>query len=102
MLAWLVSCSVCGNCLKACPLYQGELDTLAGVSRLSDREHTGLGELVHTSRWLASCSGCGMCEENCNRDVSLTLFLSALSHRIREELHYTPGSPGQRYPWVGR
>jgi len=101
MLAWLASCSVCGNCLKVCPLYQGEMDSLAGVSHLSNSEHTALGELVHTSRWLASCSGCGMCEEKCNRNVPLTLFLSALSHRIREEIHYTPGSPGQRFPWIG-
>jgi NAD-dependent dihydropyrimidine dehydrogenase PreA subunit len=101
MLAWLASCSVCGNCLKACPLYQGEIDSMAGISRLSEREHTALMDLVQTSHWLASCSGCGMCEEQCKRDVSLTLFLSALSHRIRDELHYTPGAPGQRYPWVG-
>lgn len=101
LLAWLVSCSLCGNCLKACPLYQGEVDTLAGLNRSPQAERSSLADLIQTSRWLASCSGCGMCEEQCNRDVPLTLFLSALSHHIREEIQYTPGSPSQRVPWAG-
>lgn len=102
MLAWFASCTLCGNCLKACPLYQGELDSLAGLGKEDGVGQPGLAELVQVSRWLATCSGCGMCEEKCQRDVPMTLFISALSHRIREEAHYIAGSPSQKYPWMGK
>jgi Fe-S oxidoreductase len=93
--------------LKACPLYGGELDNLAGLAsaeasaRDSSRQPS-LAELIQVTRWMASCSGCGMCEEKCQRDVPMTLFISALSHRIRDEAHYTAGSPSQQYPWTGK
>lgn len=101
LLAWFASCSLCGNCLQACPLYQGELDSLIGATHIPAADHASLAELVETSRWLTSCSGCGMCEEKCHRNVPLTLFLSALSHRIQEETHYIAGNPVQSLPWVG-
>ncbi len=101
LLAWLSSCSLCGNCLKACPLYQGELDSFSGLAPAEPSRHTALSDLIQISRWMATCSGCGMCEEKCNRDVPLTLFISSLSHRIREEAHYTAGNPSQPAPWAG-
>jgi formate dehydrogenase subunit beta len=100
MLAWFASCSLCGKCLEACPLYQGELDGMIDTGRSSTRNSVSLSELVRTSRWLASCSGCGMCEEKCRRKVPLTLFIAALSHRIQEENQYIAGDPNQRLPWV--
>ena len=100
MLAWFASCTLCGNCLKACPLYRGELNSLAGLADVDAPRQPSLAELVYASRWLATCSGCGMCEEKCGRDVPLTLFISALSHRIREEAHYIAGSPSQPHPWL--
>jgi formate dehydrogenase (coenzyme F420) beta subunit len=95
VLAWFANCNLCGKCLKACPIYGGELDSLLG----RDKSRTPLADLVLLSHWIASCSGCGMCEEVCARDVPLTLLISSLSHRIREEMHYTAGDPAQKLPW---
>ncbi len=100
-LAWLANCSLCGDCLDACPLYDGELTGLLGVrggTRQSRR--APLAELIDVSRWLAACAGCGMCEESCANHVPLTLLVMAMSHRIRHELHYTAGDPTQRLPWL--
>lgn len=99
LLAWFASCSLCGKCLYACPLYHGELDAWVGKSQVPSAERATLSELVQASRWLASCSGCGMCEEECHRKVPLTLFLTALSQRIRQETHYIPGNPLHELPW---
>jgi formate dehydrogenase subunit beta len=99
LMAWFASCSLCGKCLYACPLYHGELDSWIGSSQVPSAERTTLAELIQASRWLASCSGCGMCEEECHRKVPLTLFLSALSQRIREEIQYIPGDPIHELPW---
>lgn len=100
LLAWLSRCTMCGDCLDACPLYDGELSGLLGGGTPRAGGNALLAELVDVSRWLASCSGCGMCEEACTCSVPLTLILAALSNRIRDELVYRPGDPAQRLPWV--
>ena len=100
MLAWFAGCSLCGDCLDACPLYDGELGGLLGVGGTRYGGQALFAELVDVSRWLASCSGCGMCEEACGSDVPLTLFISAVTHRIQEELYYAAGDPSQPLPWA--
>jgi formate dehydrogenase subunit beta len=95
-LAWFANCNLCGKCLKACPLYEGELDSLMG----REKSRSPLADLVLLSHWIASCSGCGACEEICARDVPLMRLISSLSHRIREELHYNAGDPAEKMPWT--
>lgn len=60
LLGLFANCTLCADCLDACPLYDGELEGMLGI----DRSHYGgrplLPELVGVSRWLVSCSGCGM------------------------------------------
>jgi formate dehydrogenase subunit beta len=101
-LAWFANCSLCGECLSACPLYNGEFSGLLGLRNGRNKEVAPLAELVAMSRWLASCAGCGMCEETCKCEVPLTLLISALSHRVRGELHYRCSDPAQPLPWNNR
>jgi len=99
-LAMIARCTLCADCLDACPLYDGELTGMLGVREIHQRTHPLLAELVSVSRWLASCSGCGMCQEVCEHGVSLTPIIITLSHRIQHELNYSPGDPNQRLPWT--
>ncbi len=100
LLSWLARCSLCGDCLDACPLYDGELSGLIGVGTARYGGHPLLAEVVDVSRWLASCAGCGMCEESCSCEVPLTVLISSLARRIRAELQYTAGDPAARLPWI--
>lgn len=100
ILAWFANCSLCGECLKACPIYDNEFADLVNQAGALKVDRPPLKDLVSLSRWLASCAGCGMCEEECAMDVPLVLLISALSHRIREKMHYRSGDPAQRLPWV--
>ncbi len=100
ILAWFANCSLCGECLKACPLYEGEFSELINRRGGVQPGRTPLGDVVSLSRWLASCAGCGMCEEECNMHVPLFLLISALSHRIRDKMHYYSGDPAQQLPWI--
>jgi formate dehydrogenase (coenzyme F420) beta subunit len=100
ILAWLASCSLCGECLKACPIYEGEFAGLLNRRRGGETSIAPLGDMVGLSRWLASCAGCGMCEEGCNMHVPLFLLISALSHRIRDKMHYHSGDPAEQLPWM--
>jgi formate dehydrogenase subunit beta len=100
ILAWFASCSLCGACLKACPLYDEEIAELMDRHGVAPAAHSPLGDVVSLGRWLASCAGCGMCEEECSMDVPLFLLISALSHRIRDKMRYRSGDPVQQLPWV--
>ncbi len=100
LLASISRCTLCTDCLDACPLYQGELTGLLGVGSTRDRDRPLLSELVGLSRWLVSCTGCGMCEAACERGVPLSRILSQVSHQIRTELDYQLGDPAHRLPWM--
>lgn len=100
VMAWLAGCTLCGDCLDACPLYDGELSGLLGLGSSAYPGQAALAELVEASRWLASCSGCGMCETACSCEVPLSQLICGLSHRIQEELDYVPGDPSRRLPWM--
>lgn len=99
LLACFTRCTMCADCLDACPLYEGELTGMLGVSRDERLGRPLLLELVAVGRWLASCSGCGMCQDACENGVPLTLLITSLSHRIQRELHYISGEPAQSLPW---
>jgi formate dehydrogenase subunit beta len=99
-LAMLARCTLCADCLDSCPLYDGELTDLLGVGEDHRNGHALLAELVRVSRWLASCSGCGMCQQSCPHGIGLSRAVTTLSHRIQAELHYRPGDPSQRLPWM--
>jgi ferredoxin len=98
VLAMFARCTLCADCLDACPLYDGELTGMLGVDK-GHRSHSMLAEVVRVSRWLVSCSGCGMCRESCPNGVPLSRAVTALSHRIQSDLHYRPGDPSQPLPW---
>lgn len=99
LLAFFSRCTLCTDCLDACPLYEGELAGMLGVSGARQREAPLLSELVGVSRWLATCSGCGMCQQACTNGVALMPIIACLSHRIREKIHYVPGEQSQSLPW---
>ncbi len=92
IIALLSSCTKCRACLRACPLYDGEID---------DTSQTLVEQLGAVARWLVSCAGCGMCEEACPNNVPLAVVARSLARPIRDRLHYTPGqSVEDRLPWV--
>lgn len=96
VLAWFANCSLCGDCLDACPLYNGELSGLLGVHGA----RPPLAELVGVSRWLAACSGCGMCEAACDQRVPLMLLISSLSHQIQGAWPHTASDPARPVLWA--
>ena len=99
LLGLFANCTLCADCLDACPLYDGELEGMLGVNRARQSSRPLLSELVGVSRWLVSCSGCGMCQEACDHSVTFAPLISSISHRLRSELHYTAGDPFQHLPW---
>jgi formate dehydrogenase subunit beta len=93
LLACFARCTLCADCLDACPLYEGELSGLLGVGGSSRRNRPILVELVSVIRWLSSCSGCGMCEEACQQGIALSRLVSILSRQIRAETRNTAREP---------
>lgn len=100
ILAAFTRCTMCTDCLDACPLYEGELAGLLGIPGSSAGSAPLLVNLVGVSRWLASCSGCGMCQDACSQDIPLMNIIHSLNQQIRSELDYQPGNPNQPLPWT--
>ncbi len=100
VLGLFANCSLCGDCLDACPLYNGELAGMLGVRSARSGGRSLLAELVELGRWLASCSGCGMCEEVCSCRVPLLDIVSPLSQRVRDEIVYRPDGRAPALPWT--
>jgi formate dehydrogenase subunit beta len=100
LLAQFARCSLCGDCLDACPLYGGELEGLLGAGGTGAAGRSLLAALVDISRWVAGCSGCGLCEQSCPAGIPLTALMIALSRRVDAQLGYTPGDPEQALPWI--
>lgn len=99
VLATFARCTLCADCLDACPLYDGELTNMLGVGPRHQAGRPMLPELVRVSRWLASCSGCGMCQQACPNAVPLTRVIAAMHLRIQQDLHYHAGNRAEPLPW---
>lgn len=100
LLATFARCTMCTDCLDACPLYEGELAGMLGVPGSSTGSAPLLVNLVGVSRWLASCSGCGMCQDACSQEIPLLNIVLDLNYRMRRELDYRPGDPDLPLPWT--
>jgi formate dehydrogenase (coenzyme F420) beta subunit len=100
LLAAFARCSMCTDCLDACPLYDGELASLIGVPGSTSTSAPLLVSLVGVSRWLASCSGCGMCQMACDQGVPLIEIVLHMNRHLCQELQYQPGDPAQKLPWI--
>jgi ferredoxin len=99
LMAAFARCTLCADCLDACPLYEGELTGMLGVREVHQLGNPLLPGLVRVSRWLASCAGCGMCQEVCDRAVPLTPLITTFHLRMQKDLHYQAGNLSQPLPW---
>lgn len=100
VLAAFARCSMCTDCLDACPLYDGELASMIGIPGSTSTPAPLLVNLVGVSRWLASCSGCGMCQTACDQGIPLIEIVLQMNRHLCRELGYRPGDPGQKLPWI--
>lgn len=100
LLASFARCTMCTDCLDACPLYDGELASMLGIPGPGGGSAPILVSMVGISRWLASCSGCGMCQDTCNQEIPLLNIVLGINQRIRSQLDYHPGDITQPLPWL--
>lgn len=86
--ATFAHCTLCTDCLDACPLSDGELRGLLGVGEAYQSSLPLLSELVNLIRWLASCSGCGMCQEASEHGIPRIPLITLLRCQIQANLNY--------------
>ena len=70
---YLSKCTLCGDCIDACPQWTEELRS--AVTRGRDAFVQGL---LHATQRLAGCSECGMCQIECGEGVPLSAIQRAV------------------------
>lgn len=94
----LQRCSLCGECISACPLGNGVLRCAIQQGR-----DAFINAYTHQESRMISCVGCGMCQTHCPENIPLSAINTALSHRAQTSLGYVPGrSLSEQLPEAGR
>lgn len=92
---YMHKCTLCGDCIDACPQSAEALRAALKVGR--DRF---IDTLLNESLRMASCSGCGMCQAHCPEGIPLCAISRALSRQIQLRMHYIPGRDiKEPLPW---
>jgi len=69
MVELWAECVPCQECMLACPVYAGELDSL-GTDGPIQREAV--------RRWLQDCFACGLCDEACPKELPVSTLITRL------------------------
>lgn len=92
---YMGKCSLCGDCIDACPQSAEGLRAALKLGR-----ERFIDTLLNESLRMASCSGCGMCQAHCPEGIPLCAISRALSRQIQERMHYIPGRDVKEpLPW---
>lgn len=95
---FMQQCSLCGECIAACPFGNGVLR-----SALQQGRDAFINAYTHQESRLISCAGCGMCQTHCPENIPLSAINTALSHRTQISLGYVPGRDlSEQMPEAGR
>lgn len=86
ILGYMRRCTLCGDCIDACPQWSEELRSAAGQGK-----DAFIQALLGATQRLASCSGCGMCQVHCPEGIPLSAIQHALSQQIQRRMHYVAG-----------
>jgi formate dehydrogenase subunit beta len=86
LMALLGSCTLCGECLEACPLTS--LSTFDMDEFEDNTQEYRAARLLDIARRSESCVGCGMCEAVCHMGLPLMLVTQMIAERacIRNEI----------------
>jgi formate dehydrogenase subunit beta len=83
IMGYMRKCTLCGDCIDACPQWSEELRAALGKGR-----EAFIQALANATQRLASCSGCGMCQVHCPEGIPLSAIQRALS---QQSMHYVAG-----------
>jgi formate dehydrogenase subunit beta len=96
IMGYMSKCTLCGNCVEACPLCTDELN-----EAFKQGKEAFITSFVNQSERLASCAACGMCQVHCPENIPLCAINRALSQQIQTRMRYVPGrSADEPLPWT--
>jgi formate dehydrogenase subunit beta len=82
VVAELESCQNCQRCMEICPLCDRDFPY---------RDANGHYPTRSIHRWLVSCTGCGVCEQECKRNLPLSVIYRSIKEKLVTERDYPFG-----------
>jgi len=92
----LSKCTLCGDCIDACPQWTEELRS--AVTRGRDAFVQGL---LNATQRLAGCSECGMCQIECGEGIPLSAIQRAVGLQVQHRMRSVAGRKARDpLPWT--
>ena len=96
IMGYMSKCTLCGNCVDACPLCTDELN-----EAFKQGKEAFITAFVNQAERLVSCAACGMCQVHCPEDIPLSAINRVLSQQIQTRMSYVPGRDvSEPRPWA--
>ena len=73
LIEQMQDCGDCRACMETCPIIS---------SNFPRRDDQGVYKKNDIREWLVSCSECGICEQDCPRNLPLTIIFSSIRSQL--------------------
>jgi len=97
-IAKLQSCTMCGMCIRGCPVCYC-VDCILQKKRkekIINKETYQLTRIAHVAD---RCVECGNCDNNCPQHLPLSLYFQSLNDAFKEKFNYTSGESVDDIPF---
>jgi formate dehydrogenase subunit beta len=97
-IAALVKCTMCGMCIRGCPVCYC-VDCILAKKRKEKTINKETYQLTRVAHVADRCVECGNCYNNCPQNLPLSIYFMSLNEAFNEKFGYCPGESTDDTPF---
>jgi formate dehydrogenase subunit beta len=97
-VARLQACTMCGMCIRACPVCYC-VDCILQKKRKDKNINKETYQLTRMAHVADRCVECGNCDNNCPQHLPLSLYFQSLNEAFKKKFDYTAGENLEDIPF---
>lgn len=96
IMGYLSKCTLCGDCIDACPQWTEELRSAVTRGRAAFVQG-----LLNATQRLAGCCECGICQIECGEGIPLSAIQRAVGLQVQHQMGFVAGREAREpLPWI--